>query len=137
MKRRGPASILLLVPLLLTQALPASARAGSAPAGPEFPLKSARFVVVEAGNAGPVTLGFQVELEPGWHLYWVNPGDAGLAPNARWTLPEGFTAGPLRHPVPKKAARDKQVVWLAVNSTNPEHANFRQPEELKKTYSPL
>lgn len=107
MKRRGPASILLLGPILLTQALPASAaRAGSAPAGPEFPLKSARLVVIEAGNSGPVTLGFQVELEPGWHLYWVNPGDAGLAPNARWTLPEGFTAGPLRHPVPKKAAQD-------------------------------
>lgn len=110
MKRRGPASILLLLPLVLVPALPASkAGAGTSAAPAEFPLKNARLVVVEPGNAGPVRLGFQVELESGWHLYWINPGDAGLAPHARWTLPEGFTAGPLRHPVPKKAVQDGLV----------------------------
>lgn len=103
MKRRGPASTLLIVPLLLAQALPAFSaptRGGAVPAA--SPLKSVRLVVVEAGDPGPATLGFYVELEPGWHLYWANPGDAGLAPNVRWTLPAGFAAGPLRHPVPKK-----------------------------------
>jgi thiol:disulfide interchange protein DsbD len=69
-------------------------------------LKSVRLVVLDPGNPGPVKLGLHIELEAGWHLYWVNPGDAGLAPSARWTLPAGFTAGPLRHPVPVKSAED-------------------------------
>lgn len=103
MKRRGPASTLLIIPLLLVQALPSFSAPKSGGAVPTAsPIKSVRLVVVEAGGPGPATLGFYVEPEPGWHLYWANPGDAGLAPNVRWKLPAGFAAGPLRHPVPKK-----------------------------------
>jgi DsbC/DsbD-like thiol-disulfide interchange protein len=110
MKRRGPASTLLIVPLLLVQALAAfSAPSGCDAVRTVSPLKSVRLVVVEAGGPGPATLGFYVEPEPGWHLYWANPGDAGLAPNARWTLPAGFTAGPLRHPVPRKTVESGVV----------------------------
>ncbi len=32
------------------------------------------------------------KLDPGWHLYWENPGDAGAPPQISWTLPEGFEA---------------------------------------------
>ena len=39
-------------------------------------------------------------MEPGWHLYWTTPGDSGLAPEVRWELPEGWSAGPLEHPLP-------------------------------------
>jgi DsbC/DsbD-like thiol-disulfide interchange protein len=55
-------------------------------------------------DPGSVRLGLVVELEAGWHLYWANPGDAGLAPVIRWTLPPGSRAGPLVHPVPVKTA---------------------------------
>ncbi len=72
-------------------------------------LKSLGLVVISPGNPGPVTLGFDIQLESGWHLYWVNPGDAGLAPAARWTLPQGFSAGPLRHPIPAKSVEDGLV----------------------------
>lgn len=101
MKKRGPVDFLLAFPVLLVF-LAADARPGPVPASPGGPLKSVRLVVLDAGDPGPATVGVHVELEPGWHLYWVNPGDAGLAPNARWTLPPGFKAGPLRHPVPRK-----------------------------------
>ncbi len=57
-----------------------------------------------ARDPGSVRLGLLVELEAGWHLYWDNPGDAGLAPVARWTLPPGSRAGPLVHPVPVKTS---------------------------------
>jgi thiol:disulfide interchange protein/DsbC/DsbD-like thiol-disulfide interchange protein len=40
--------------------------------------------------------------DPGWHTYWVNPGDAGLATNISWTLPPGFTAGPIQWPTPEE-----------------------------------
>jgi len=55
---------------------------------------------LHAGNANDVGLYFK--LEPGWHIYWKNPGDAGEPPNIRWTLPPGLSAGPLQFPVPKR-----------------------------------
>ena len=38
-------------------------------------------------------------------------------------------------PAAQKAAREKGVIWIAINSTNPDHANFREPEALKKIYT--
>jgi thiol:disulfide interchange protein DsbD len=46
--------------------------------------------------------GVYFQLEPGWHIYWKNPGDAGEPPHLRWTLPDGVTAGPLQFPAPKR-----------------------------------
>ena len=105
MKKRGTVPTLLLLPGILTL-FSSDARPSSRPSSPETPLKKVRLVVLDAGNAGPVKMGFHIEIEAGWHLYWVNPGEAGLAPNVRWTLPAGFTAGPLRHPLPVRSAED-------------------------------
>jgi thiol:disulfide interchange protein DsbD len=46
--------------------------------------------------------GLYFKLEPGWHIYWKNPGDAGLPPQVSWTLPSGITAGPMQFPAPKR-----------------------------------
>ena len=46
--------------------------------------------------------GLYFQLEPGWHIYWKNPGDAGEPPHIQWTLPEGVTAGPMQFPAPKR-----------------------------------
>jgi len=57
---------------------------------------------------GPAPAGGEVELAihmrpaPGWHGYWLNPGDAGLPMDVKWQLPKGFAAGPLRYPVPTR-----------------------------------
>ncbi|WP_312488093.1 protein-disulfide reductase DsbD family protein [Sphingomonas sp.] len=47
-----------------------------------------------------VTLAIAATPDKGWHGYWKNGGDAGLPPEAHWTLPSGVTAGALRYPVP-------------------------------------
>ena len=47
-------------------------------------------------------IGLYFKLEPGWHVYWQNAGDAGGPPRIRWTLPDGVTAGPLQFPAPKR-----------------------------------
>jgi thiol:disulfide interchange protein DsbD len=49
----------------------------------------------------PLTLGLEFRLTEPWHVYWTNPGDSGEAPSVRWSLPAGFTAGPLLFPVPE------------------------------------
>ena len=57
---------------------------------------------------GPAMPGAEVEVaivmhtKPGWHGYWLNPGDAGLPMSIKWQLPRGASLGPLRFPVPDK-----------------------------------
>uniref|UniRef100_E6QN60 Thiol:disulfide interchange protein-like protein n=1 Tax=mine drainage metagenome TaxID=410659 RepID=E6QN60_9ZZZZ len=46
--------------------------------------------------------GLYFKLEPGWHVYWKNAGDAGEPPRIRWTLPKGITASELEFPPPKR-----------------------------------
>ena len=48
-----------------------------------------------------VRLAFVLRAEPGWHGYWVNPGDSGAPPSVKWTIPEGAVGGELLHPAPK------------------------------------
>jgi len=48
-----------------------------------------------------VTVGLVHEIEPGWHIYWTNPGDSGTAPRTQWKDPDIKTA-PIQWPVPKK-----------------------------------
>jgi thiol:disulfide interchange protein DsbD len=52
--------------------------------------------------AGPNDVGLYFKLDPGWHVYWSNAGDAGEPPRIRWTLPEGVTAGDMQFPAPKR-----------------------------------
>lgn len=55
---------------------------------------------IEAGN--PFWVGVKLKMEDGWDTYWQNPGDAGLATQINWQLPEGFQAGPIQWPYPEK-----------------------------------
>jgi thiol:disulfide interchange protein len=47
-------------------------------------------------------LGLRLKLDPGWHVYWKNPGDSGNAPTLALELPEGYKAGELLFPWPKR-----------------------------------
>jgi len=46
------------------------------------------------------TVALRLRPDSGWHVYWSNPGDAGMPPTLTWTLPREWTAGPLRFPLP-------------------------------------
>lgn len=77
--------------------IPGSARAKDQFSKVELVSSVAR---VTPGQAFEVGVRFQ--LTDGWHIYWKNPGDGGQAPSATWTLPEGFSAGELEFPAPKR-----------------------------------
>ena len=47
-------------------------------------------------------LGLHFELEKGWHIYWVNPGDSGEPPRVAWQLPTGVTVGEIQWPTPQR-----------------------------------
>ena len=47
-------------------------------------------------------LAVRFDLEEGWHIYWENPGDSGLATVVDWALPENIVAGEIQWPAPKR-----------------------------------
>lgn len=49
-------------------------------------------------------IGLRFELEPGWHIYWTNPGDSGEPPKVNWHLPSGIQASQLQFPAPQRIA---------------------------------
>ena len=59
-----------------------------------------RHMAVQPGQAIEVAL--RLKIIDHWHTYWRNPGDSGLPTKLAWTLPAGFTAGPIAWPHPTK-----------------------------------
>jgi thiol:disulfide interchange protein DsbD len=62
-------------------------------------------LISEVDHAQPgadFTVGLHFKLEPGWHIYWKNPGDSGLPPRIQWTLPQRWSAGEIEWPAPKR-----------------------------------
>ncbi|HEX3808157.1 MAG TPA: protein-disulfide reductase DsbD domain-containing protein [Rhizomicrobium sp.] len=49
-----------------------------------------------------VTVALEQVITPGWHTYWVNPGEAGLPTTLDWKLPQGWKTGALEWPYPKR-----------------------------------
>jgi thiol:disulfide interchange protein/DsbC/DsbD-like thiol-disulfide interchange protein len=55
-----------------------------------------------AVSPGDTFLGaLRLKLDDTWHVYWKNPGDSGLPPQAKWSLPEGVAAGDFKWPAPE------------------------------------
>lgn len=77
--------------------------AASAHAGSTAVLDHVRLVAyLEAPLApGKTTwVAIRQEMDPGWHTYWRNPGEAGIPTSVSWRLPNGVTAGGIRWPTP-------------------------------------
>jgi DsbC/DsbD-like thiol-disulfide interchange protein len=62
---------------------------------------------IKAGD--DVLLGVHYVLDPGWHLYWINPGDSGQPPSFDWKLPSGFVAGETKWPRPERLSSSQLV----------------------------
>lgn len=70
-------------------------------------------LVADAGSVPPggeFRAGVRFKLEPGWHIYGQDPGDAGMPTRVKWQLPDGVTAGPLEWPEPEKFVDPGNIV---------------------------
>lgn len=57
-------------------------------------------IVIQPGSddGGRLRAGVQFRLDPGWHLYWMNPGDSGIATQIDWRDADASaTAWPAPH----------------------------------------
>ncbi len=57
----------------------------------------------------PFWVALQMDHDAHWHSYWINPG-TGYPTTIAWTLPEGFTAGPIVWPAPAVVKDSKGTV---------------------------
>jgi DsbC/DsbD-like thiol-disulfide interchange protein len=55
-------------------------------------------------------VGLYFQLEKGWHIYWVNPGDSGEPPRVDWHLPSGLTAGAVEWPTPRRLEDSSSIM---------------------------
>src|SRR5438477_12860531 len=63
---------------------------------------------VKAGE--PFTLGVLLTIKPGWHVYWKNPGDSGIATKVVWTMPNGYSIGAVNFPLPTRIEVEGKIV---------------------------
>jgi DsbC/DsbD-like thiol-disulfide interchange protein len=49
-----------------------------------------------------LTLAVRFNIAPGWHIYWENPGEAGLATEVDFAAPAGYKVGPVHYPGPMR-----------------------------------
>jgi len=57
--------------------------------------------VTQIKPGAPFYAAVRLTPEPGWHTYWMNPGDSGFATTVKWELPSGWRVGPIEWPVPE------------------------------------
>jgi len=88
--------IFLALAFLIAGLLPATAQVEPGP-------KVAARLIAERSIIAPgerVPVAFELVMKPGWHTYWVNPGDAGAATELHWQLPKGWQSSEIEWPYP-------------------------------------
>ena len=55
------------------------------------------------------TIGVVLTMDKGWHTYWRNPGEAGVASDVKLSLPAGFKALAIQWPIPDRHAEEGDI----------------------------
>jgi len=87
--------------MVFITAVPALAQSGPSTGKPKATvelLASAQGIV----PGQPMQIALHFTIDEGWHIYWINSGESGMAPRVNWTAPEGVEIGALQFPVPKR-----------------------------------
>lgn len=95
---------------LLLLLLPSISRAATSNI---FTSSRATVSLISAANAasnGTLQLALKFQLAPGWHIYWSNPGDAGLSPQI--TVGAPAIAGPFSYPPPELLIQGQVAAYV-------------------------
>src|SRR5262245_26061110 len=93
--------VALLTALALLAGAAVTARAADEPPSPRVRVE----LLSEVGAISPGAtfwIGLRQHIEPGWHTYWINPGDSGEPPRIEWAPAPGFTLGDFAWPPPER-----------------------------------
>src|SRR5215472_9751611 len=90
-----------IIAILAALAAALSARAAGPPDPNDLVIPE---LVAETASAAPAStlwVDLHLQIKPGWHVYWRNPGDSGLPTAIDWNLPPRFSAGSILWPTPE------------------------------------
>lgn len=48
----------------------------------------------------PFTVGVLFKMQPGWHIYYKNPGESGFATTVKWNIPDSASISETLYPAP-------------------------------------
>lgn len=81
------------------------------------------------------SIGVLFEIEPGWHIYWKNPGDSGLPTKVDLELPYGFKADEIRWPIPIHFTREGEILDYGYKDSVLLWANIKAPKHIENKNS--
>jgi DsbC/DsbD-like thiol-disulfide interchange protein len=70
-------------------------------------------LVADVQSIGPgdtFRVGVSIDMKPGWHIYWKNPGEAGLPTSVRFHAPDGLDVGNVVWPTPKRFSQPGDIL---------------------------
>ncbi len=83
---------------------PAAATSADSKQGEGIPKNLVRlYLLADVTAVSPgqeLRIAARFDIEPSWHIYWTNPGEAGIPTTVEFGLPPGFSAEPVRYPGP-------------------------------------
>jgi thiol:disulfide interchange protein DsbD len=56
-------------------------------------------------------LAVRLAIKDAWHVNWLNPGDAGLAPGVAWKVPKGYKTTVMCWPYPERFTAGSLVIF--------------------------
>jgi len=81
----------------------------------------------------PFEVGLVLEMAPSWHTYWEYAGDAGVPTKITWTLPNGFSAGPIQWPLPVREQEPGDIEVYAYGDKVVLLTTLTPPAQIKET----
>lgn len=97
------------VGLFVLFSLAAVLNAATPPA--EHPAQADLIADVTAVQAGqPFQIALRMQMKPDWHIYWIDPGDSGLATQFTFKGPDGWKIEPLAFPTPHKFTMPGDII---------------------------
>ncbi|MDV6330659.1 protein-disulfide reductase DsbD family protein [Asticcacaulis sp. 201] len=94
--------------LALSLVLPIAAQAATDDDAIAITLTAAHDGIAPGGELG---LGVVQNPAPGWHTYWLNPGETGAPAEVTWQLPAGVTVEPIQWPTPRRLEFSGMVTY--------------------------
>ncbi len=83
---------------------------------------------IQAGK--PFHLGVELAPEEGWHTYYKDPGDSGMATKIQWSLPNGFVNEPLKWERPARL-NEEGIITFGYTGKSLISAEIKPPLDLK------
>ncbi len=80
---------------------------------------------------GRLRIGVCLTIDKGWHIYWTNPGDAGIPTQADFTGPEGFKFSKTKYPAPFYFGAGTPLAGYGYEDKTMLYADVEIPEKLE------